>query len=288
MKLIATDMDGTLLNESGDISPENEQAIRKALDEGIEVIVATGRSYEAAYRPLQKAGLNLPIISLNGAMTHTVDKTLLRNVPMERNITQKIQQMCQEAGLYYEVYSNEKAHTISQEDFKQVMYDIVQSANPLIPEEEIEERAEERLQEEGFSITHDFEALFADKNLDFYKVLAFSTDRNVLTKVAEAFQKESSVNVTASSDVNLEFNHIDAQKGAAVKDYAQSKGIEMKDVMTLGDHFNDETMLRMAGRGVAMGNASDAIKDMVKYTTKTNVEHGFAHAVEEMLNERKK
>src|SRR5690625_428018 len=85
MKLIATDLDGTLLNELGKVSTENAQAIKNALDQGIQVVVATGRAYEAAYLPLQEVGLSLPIICLNGAMTYTENKELLKHIPMERD-----------------------------------------------------------------------------------------------------------------------------------------------------------------------------------------------------------
>src|SRR5699024_5706874 len=160
------------------------------------------------------------------------------------------------------------SHSVSREDFKQVLADIAKTANPLIPKEKLSERAEQRLQEEEVEITDDFDELFANQDLHFYKLLAFSLDEDILTKIARQFQEEPSITITASGDINIEFNHINAQKGFAVKKFAESQGIDMKDVMTLGDHFNDESMLRMAGRGVAMGNASDAIKKIASHTTK--------------------
>lgn len=285
MKLIASDLDGTLLNELGEVSSENEQAIRKALDQGIQVIVATGRSYESAHRPLKNAGLNLPIISLNGAMTYTKDKELIEDIPMDRQICQNIQMMCEQKGLYYEIYSNQIVHSTNPENFKDVLYDIIKSANPLIPKDELKKRAEARLQEETIDITDNFTELFKNEDLKFYKVLAFSMEQDILANMAREFQDEPSIHTTASGDINIEFNHIDAQKGPAIQAYAKRLGIDMKDVMALGDHNNDESMLRMAGRAVAMGNAGDSIKQIASHTTKFNTEHGFAHAVEDMLSE---
>ncbi|HLQ98210.1 MAG TPA: Cof-type HAD-IIB family hydrolase [Candidatus Dormibacteraeota bacterium] len=285
MKLIATDLDGTLLNELGKVSTENAQAIKNALDQGIQVVVATGRAYEAAYLPLQEVGLSLPIICLNGAMTYTKNKELLKHIPMERDALQRIQQRCSEENLYFEIFSQDLAHSVSKEDFKRVLKDIAETANPLVPAEELSERAERRFQEENVQITDDFEKLLKNKELNFYKVLAFSLDKDVLAKLASEFQEEPSVAVTASGDINIEFNHIDAQKGYAVEQFAKRLGIDMEDVMTLGDHFNDESMIRMAGRGVAMGNADDAIKEIATHTTKSNIEDGFAYAVEKMLED---
>lgn len=287
MKLIASDLDGTLLNELGEISPKNEQAIKKALNQGIQVVVATGRAYQAANKPLQEVGLSLPIICLNGAMTYTENKELINHIPMNRNIVKKIQQRCSEENLYFEIFSQNHAHSVSKEDFKRVLEDITKTANPLIPPKELSERAERRFKEENVVITDDFEKLFAEEHLQFYKVLAFSLNQDVLTMLASELQEEPSLTITASGDINIEFNHMDAQKGFAVKKFAKRQGIHMKDVMTLGDHFNDESMIRMAGRGVAMGNANEAIKKIATHTTKSNIEHGFAHAVEEMLSELK-
>lgn len=285
MKLIATDLDGTLLNELGEVSPENVQAIQKALDHDVQVIVATGRAYGGANIPLQKVGLSLPIICLNGAMTYSKEKTLLNHIPMNRDTVKRIQRRCSEEGLYFEIFSQQLAHSVSKEDFKRVLKNIAATANPLLPPKELSERAERRFKEEHVQITDDFEELIDNKTYDFYKILAFSLDKDVLTSLASEFQEEPSVSVTASGDINLEFNHIDAQKGFAVRDFAEQQHINMKDVMTIGDHFNDKSMIRMAGRGVAMGNADEAIKDIASHTTKTNIEHGFAHAVEEMLKE---
>ncbi len=67
MKLIASDLDGTLLNEIGQVSENNAAAIKKAVDQGIRFVVATGRSWDSASKPLQAAGITSPVISLNGA-----------------------------------------------------------------------------------------------------------------------------------------------------------------------------------------------------------------------------
>ena len=106
MKLIATDLDGTLLNEKGEVSKENAQAIRKAMALGIKFVVATGRSYDAANKPLQAVGLICPIICLNGVNTYSVDKNMLRNAPMDIIISRKIQTLCQKEDIYFELFTN--------------------------------------------------------------------------------------------------------------------------------------------------------------------------------------
>ncbi|SET58979.1 hypothetical protein SAMN05216389_11615 [Oceanobacillus limi] len=285
MKLIATDLDGTLLNEKGNVSLENAQAIRKALDMGIQVVVATGRSYDAANKPIQEVGLSLPIISLNGANTYTKEKELIRDIPMDRSICKKIQTVCEEENMYFEVFTNKGIFSLSRDDFKQVIMDIMMTAHPTISKEEIELAVEQRFQDEEVQFISNYDELFKDKNINIYKILAFSLDNSTLQKVRETFTDHSSVKITSSGSINLEFNDPQAQKGIALSLFAESQNISMQDVMALGDNYNDLSMLTLAGRGVAMGNAEEGIKQQCDFITKENKQNGVAYAIEEMLKE---
>lgn len=283
MKLIASDLDGTLLNEDGHISSENVQAIKKAMGQGIQFVVATGRSYQAALKPLKTAGITCPIICLNGANAYTADRNLIQRVPLHTDMTKEIRRLCEEEEIYIEFFTNQGIFSRSRNYFVEVMVDVLESANPGMPEAEIRAAAERRLQEEQATFIGSFDELYAMDNIEIYKVLGFSLDRSKLLHVREELLSEETLAITSSGDINIEFNHVDAQKGLALEALAGSMGIEMQDVMALGDNFNDANMLQMAGRGVAMENAEEEIKAMCDYTTKANHEHGVAFAIEEML-----
>ncbi|GAB3049436.1 Cof-type HAD-IIB family hydrolase [Virgibacillus ainsalahensis] len=285
MKLIATDLDGTLLNEQGEISRENAEAINKAMERGIKFVVATGRSYGAANKPLQAVGLASPVICLNGALTYSLEKEMMRSAPMDMTLAKKIQKLCDKAGMYVEFFTNNGVYSTSREHFLQVMVDIMKSANPDLTEAEIREGAEQRFQDEKVQFIQGYDDVFSQEGIEIHKILGFSIDKKKLQEVRETLKDEHELAITSSGDINIEFNHPDAQKGVALEVLAKSMGIEMKDVMALGDNFNDESMLRMAGRGVAMGNAVEEIKQMCDYTTTKNYEHGVAAAIEEMLKE---
>ncbi|WP_087973772.1 Cof-type HAD-IIB family hydrolase [Oceanobacillus rekensis] len=285
MKMIASDLDGTLLNEEGLVSQENAHAIQKAIDQGMEFVVATGRSYEAASKPLQAAGITCPIISLNGAIAFSEDKEELRSIPLDHNIAKKVMNVCRDAAMYIELFTNEGIYSGSREYFLEVLVDIMKSANPQISEQEVREKAELRFQLEPVKFIDDYDEIFTKENLIIYKILSFSLEKDKLTEVRSQMESESQVEITSSGDINLEFNHPEAQKGIAVKILAESKGIGMEDVMALGDNWNDASMLKIAGRGVAMGNAAPGIKDLCNYETNTNIENGVAFAIEEVLKE---
>ncbi|MFC2949098.1 Cof-type HAD-IIB family hydrolase [Virgibacillus sediminis] len=284
MKLIATDLDGTLLNQKGEVSRENAEAIQKAVDRGLQFVVATGRSYGAAGKPLKEVGLSAPVICLNGALTYSEDRKVLRSVPLDRKTAKNIQELCDQLGMYFEFFTSNGVYSTNQEQFLQVMIDIMKSANPHMSEAEIIEGAEQRFQDEQVEFISDNEQVFAVEGLEIYKILAFSMDKAKLAEVRESLQGEEQLAITSSGDINLEFNHPAAQKGIALQSLAGSMGIDMGDVMTLGDNFNDASMLQMAGRSVAMGNAEEEIKAMCSHVTGTNEENGVAAAIEEMLD----
>ncbi|GAB2532346.1 Cof-type HAD-IIB family hydrolase [Gracilibacillus alcaliphilus] len=283
MKLIATDLDGTLLNENHQISQENKEALLLAQEQGVEIMVATGRSYDSARKPVEQAGLSCPILCLNGAKVIDENGELFLSKPMEIDACKKIQQVCQEYGLYFEVFTNKGTFAYDREQFIQVMLKVGQLIFPDMTVEEMRQWAIKRFQDEEISVMKDFSALFAETDIEVYKILAFSLEEAALANVRDHFVEANDIAITSSGELNLEFNHSAAQKGFALEAFAASKGIDMQDVMAIGDNYNDMTMLQMAGHGVAMGNADSAIKEVCNYVTKSNEENGVAYAIKDML-----
>ncbi|RCW69795.1 Cof-type HAD-IIB family hydrolase [Saliterribacillus persicus] len=283
MKLIATDLDGTLLNEEHQISKENAKALQLAKDHGIEVIVATGRSYEAAKKPLAEVSLKCPIICLNGAKVHDLNEEILKTAPLEKESCMKISQICHKENIYIEVFTNKGGFSESREVFIKVMVDIALSANADVDPEIVRARAMERFQDEEIEITNDLNEVFGREDIEVYKILAFSIDDQQLKRVHEQLKEDELLAITSSGHSNLEFNHPEAQKGIALKWFANKLGIDMIDVMAIGDNLNDLSMIEMAGHGVAMGNAEELIKNSSNFITLSNKENGVAHAIENMI-----
>lgn len=283
MKLIASDLDGTLLNERGQVSEKNIKMIKKAMDAGIRFVAATGRSWEAASKPLQEAGITSPIISLNGALMYDEHSILKHEVPLDHDIAKRVLSICQEAGMYLEFFTNKGILSESREYFLEVLVDIMQSANPELEEEEIREHAELRFQMEPVEFIDDYSSIFEMEDIVIYKVLGFSLDRDKLGEARAKLQNEPSVAITSSGDINLEFNHPNAQKGIALERLAAEYQIAMEDVVSIGDNWNDVSMLEKAGKGIAMDNASDEIKEIADAVTKSNREDGVAAVIETVL-----
>jgi hypothetical protein len=287
MKLIASDLDGTLLNEHGEVSEKNQQMIKKAQDRGLRFVVATGRSREAAEKPLEKAGIVSPIICLNGAALYDKNKQLTHEVPMEEEVAKRVLSTCREENMYLEFFTNKGIYSESREYFLEVLVDIMQSANPNLSEEDIREAAHLRFQMEPVEFVDDYEIIFQQKDILVYKILAFSVNPDALSSTREKLQTEAKLAITSSGDINLEFNHPKAQKGIALERLAEMYQISMKDVVAVGDNWNDVSMLQRAGKGIAMGNASDEVKELADEVTKRNTEDGIAAVIEGILNEKR-
>lgn len=285
MKLIASDLDGTLLNNNHKVSEANVRAIQKAMDKGIKFVVVTGRSYDAANMPIKEVGITCPIITLNGASSFDINGKVLRDIPMDRLVCKKVYTACQNGEMYTEFFTNKGLLSFGRDSFIDRMTRWWKTVNPNFTDEEINQKIEQRFQDESVQFIESYEQLEAIDDLKIYKLLSFADDEERHQQVYNELIDETGVVITSSGYLNLEFNHPEAIKGLALAELAKSMGIEMKDVMSMGDNLNDKSMLEMAGRGVAMGNADKEILGICKFHTKTNEEDGVAFAIEEMLKE---
>lgn len=119
------------------------------------------------------------------------------------------------------------------------------------------------------------------KGTRIYKICTAKMDIPLITELREELSKINGISVEFSYAFNAEITVSGAQKGAAVARYARAKGIEMNEVMVIGDSENDRSMLSVDfGYTVAMGNASESIKELAKFITKSNDEDGVAFAIE--------
>lgn len=191
--------------------------------------------------------------------------------------------LCKFEDLYFEIYSNTGNLVPSYQHYLQTFLDIFQSTRPDMDGKDILTFAEKRFEDEKTRIIESYHDIYNNPNLLINKILIFSSDLKSLENVTSRLSGIQDLNISSSGKTNLEFNDPSAQKGVALKILVQHLGIEMKDVMAVGDQLNDLTMLREAGYSVAMGNALPKIKDLCHFITKTNLEHGVAFAIKEIL-----
>lgn len=286
MKLIAIDMDGTLVDRQLKVTKENSETIKKAVSDGHHVVIATGRSYDEAKHTLEEADLHLPLICVNGAEIRSEGWEILSSIPLTFEQYEDIKKILDEEDIYYELYTSKGTFTDNREKAYEVMKDIVLTSNPEATDDDVQKAALRRFRLGLVSVVGDFDKLLSENGIEVYKFLAFSSDTAKLQRAFQHLKGVDSLAVSASADNNLEITNSEAQKGVAVQRYAELKGISLKDTMAIGDNYNDVSMLEVAGFPVAMGNAVDEVKEMATFVTKENDESGVSFAIKKFLEQK--
>lgn len=279
MKCIASDMDGTLLNEDQKISEENRKALEAVRDMGGQVIIATGRSFKEARLVLDEINFNCPIISMNGAAVYDQKGELITSQPISFEELDSAITFLEEAGLYFELYTNHGVFSKNPERAIDSLVDIVLSANPEHDREDVRRRALARI-EYGFLFeTQDYHALIKEEDMQVFKILVFSLYKDQLSQAAQGLARFDGLTITSSGKGNIEINHRGISKGNALEKLLSQYGIPLEETIAIGDNLNDVSMFEKAGLSIAMGNACDDIKRICKDTTLSNKEDGVAHAI---------
>lgn len=282
---IATDMDGTLLNENQEISEANKQAILDAQEQGIEVVVATGRSYEEARYVIEEAGISCDIVCANGAEVRNKQGEIIYQAGIESARAREIAAVLNETGIYFEIYTDQGTYTENYEMGVELIVNIFTTANPGVSEEQVRQAARERFEKGHIKLVEDYGVLFEDDNQLVYKFLVFSFDEKQLQEANEKLSALTGIAISSSGKENIEVNSLEAQKGVALEKLLKDKGLSPENAMAMGDNLNDLSMMKVVGRPVAMGNALDQIKDYCPFITATNKEDGVAKAIQEVIQQ---
>lgn len=276
-KLIALDMDGTFLTSQKEIPAANKQAVKKAQLAGHLVMICSGRPHDSLIPFLQEAQLgDLPISACNGSVT-MVEGEIIHSVGMDFEVAKKAYDWLIEHDYPFTLYTN-KGIFCPQKILNQA-----EKALEKVPMRADEHALNVAMLEEYLannSATHF--ALWQElpAALQIYKFYIFTPDPTK-KKAFEAFATLlSGLTVTSSYYDNVEISDANGHKGTGIIAVAKHFGINIADTVAIGDNFNDEGMLKIAGLAIAMGNAEDGIKELADVVTLTNDEFGVAHAIE--------
>ncbi|MFO3688246.1 Cof-type HAD-IIB family hydrolase [Staphylococcus felis] len=283
VKLIATDMDGTLLNAAHEVSDENIKAIQYAQSQGITVVIATGRAFYEAQDPIAPTGLKVPYICLNGAEVRDESFDIVHTSSLNHELYQRIRQELDRHHIYYQVYTNMGIYTEDPERDLAIYIDIAERSGQKADVEKIRKHIQHRIDIGTLKIVENYDHLEDIPGELIMKVLAFDTDLEKIERVKARLSEKSNLEVSSSSRGNIEITHADAQKGTAVASIAEKLGVSLEDTMAIGDNLNDKSMLERVGYPVAMANAIPELKEHAKFVTDTNENSGVAKAIYKVL-----
>ncbi len=280
IRLIASDMDGTLLDEKMSISQANITAIKAAQSKGIKFMVATGRGYYEAKPALEEAGIECGMIAVNGAQIINAAGEVQTSVRIDSRQAEKIMAILKQLNIYFEIATNKGVYSDNQAMRLEKSAEMLATKIPHLTFKMAIAMASVHLDMLHIIYIDDFKELLLNDEIDILKIIAFDEDgHDILTPARKQIEKIKDLAVTSSFVNNIEINHIDAQKGIAVAHVADKLGIPLSQVMTIGDNFNDISMLEMADVSFAMENAEAQVKKVAKFQTTTNLKNGVGKAI---------
>lgn len=283
IKLIASDMDGTLLNNEHDIDKETLAAIKKAEEAGIIFAISTGRDYDSVKEVLDRHNIKAQSIVSNGAEYRDEDGNILGVINIEKESSRKIIDILNKNNFSARIFTDKGIFTPStREDALQEVVFRTMSMNINLTEEEAIEISKNLRFFTALKYIEDMDKFFEE--VEVRKFVAFHKDLELIDKMKKEIGQIDQIAVTSSFSDNIEVTNINAQKGIILKQVADKLGIEREEVMILGDSFNDYSMFEIFEETVAMKNAIPEVKAIAKYITDSNANLGVAKAINHVIN----
>lgn len=284
IKMIAADLDGTLLGENHMLNEVTYQAIRKAQMEGIRFVVVTGRDYAGAIRSFGDYNIECDWIVASGAEVRNSSGEILHSIPMDRKILPQILECLTDLDLSIRFCVNGADYVIGDEE--EIYRNMAEEAKQFLSlkeNERIEDHKEFKAMRNRIHCIDSLEALL-NEQINVYKVFISSPDLSQIERAKSRMLCFPGIASASSFITNVEITDARAQKGVALEQYIQEHGIAKEEVMVFGDSMNDYSMLSMDfGATIAMENGMEEIREVAKYVTKSNEENGVAYVIEELL-----
>ncbi len=261
-QLIAIDLDGTIINQDGDIIPSAQKAIQQAINKGMKITLATGRMYQPSNCFARELGITIPLICYQGALIREPDnRNVLWHQPLSTTIARKVIKEVRQMGTHQYVFVDDEMYV-----------------------EEIIERDLWYAQRNGVEL-HLVEDLFAFLKKPPTEIAARGEPAEIEHLVGHLNASfSSSLLVTKVHSSFCEIAHPASGKGNALKYLARLLGIKQSQTVAIGDSANDISMLQWAGLGIVVGSAPAEVNAVADWIIDTDTEDSFAQAMERLLH----
>lgn len=279
-KLVAIDLDGTMLNQYGIITEKTKKAISKAQEKGVEVMIASGRAITSVKRFSKEINSNKYFISGNGAITYDIknNKILYENI-LSKTKALKIIKICEENSIYYNVYT-ENGIIAKNLSYNTLYY---YKDNLTKPDEN----------RTHINIVENVYDYFEQREEKILKIMICDEHKTVFNSIVRKLKELSEIEVLEVShmsrkiikqgtdEIGLEYFYTevsakDVDKWNALEEIIGLMNISKEEVVTIGDNANDLKMITNAGLGVAMGESAPYVKQSADIIAPTNDEDGVA------------
>ncbi|AWY45750.1 pyridoxal phosphatase [Glaesserella parasuis] len=264
---IAFDLDGTLLSSQGTILESSKKAIKQAQEKGLKVYIVTGRHHTAVLPYYAELGLDTPVVCCNGTYLYDFqnDKVLSAN-PLGNALAEKLIHSAKAEGIHVAVYTRDAmTYEVLNAHFTKFLKWVVSCPENVRPNV---------YQAENFQT-------FIDNGTTIWKVLISDPNLEKMQKFVETLPLEVSAEWSWVDRVDI--TKAGNSKGACLAELLKREQIDTENVIAFGDNFNDISMLKLVGMGIAMGESELEVQQSAKKVIGSNNEDSIAQTLNELL-----
>ena len=285
-KLAAIDLDGTMLNQYGIVTQRTKQAIKRAQQRGIEVIIASGRPMDSIKAIAEEIKSEKYFISGNGAIIYDIqnDKIIYENT-LKKQKTLDIIKICEENSIYYNIYTEKEI--IAKNLQCNVLYYHKENLN------------KEEKNKTHINIVENIYDYIVDRDEKVVKITICDNNQVIFNSIMRKLKEIEEIEVLEVSHMSRKvirqgsvegpieyfYTEISAQnvdKWNAIEFLKEKMQIKTEEIVAIGDNVNDKKMIENAGLGIAMGESTPVIKNVANQITGSNNEDGVAQALENL------
>jgi len=275
-RLIATDMDGTILLNNKKLSKDTIDALKAARDKGIEIVLCTGRPFANVVPYLSQINVECSIITNNGAVIRDKQHELSHVNYIKRPQLERVLKILEMEDIYF--HAGDEYLTYIDSFIKRVKITKIYIKKRRLPFYlEWLEILRNVFLSNGYRRVN-FKKYVAEGG-QFTSLFIYSEDQDKLKKLKLKLMEIEGIEITSSAKENIEVLDSESTKGMALERLSASMGITPEEIVAVGDHLNDISMIEFAGLGVAMGNGEEEVLKVADWITRSNEEEGFSHMI---------
>jgi len=282
-KLAAIDLDGTMLNQYGVVTQETKKAIQKAQENGIEVVIASGRPIDSIKTIAKEIKSEKYFISGNGAIIYDIanNQIIYENI-LKKQKTLDIIKLCEENSIYYNIYTEKEI--IAKSLQCNVLYYHKENAN---------KKEEEKTHINIIENVYDY---ISNKDEKIVKITICDNNQAIFNSIMRKLKEIDEIEVLdvshmsrkiikqGTEEIPIEYYYTEisaknVDKWNAIEFLKERMNIKTEEIVAIGDNINDKQMIENAGIGIAMGQSNPIIKKIANHVVNSNIEEGVAQAI---------
>ena len=287
-KLVAVDLDGTLLNSYGVVTDESKNIIKKAIEKGTEVVIASGRPIDSVRSIANEIGANRFCISGNGSLLYDLkNRKILYKKSIPKHKVLEMIKICEENSIFYSIYTST---TILS---KNLNYNVLYYHKENLTKQE-DKKTHINIVEDMYDYVKNLE----DEN--FLKITVCDHDEFIFKSIIRKFREIDNIEVLdvahisrkiikqGTEEVPIEYYYTEisakgVDKWGAISYLANLLGIKKQEIITIGDNINDVQMIKNAGLGIAMEKGAPKVLEVANYVTQDNNNEGVSNAIKKFI-----